>query len=683
MTGELPAAEWSLLDAAYGALTEAMLRLDRAEVGQATVHLLEAVSRCGEDAGPVAAEIALELFDAWAGAEDIVPDEPSGTVDEFRSVVLGVLVRLGDAHPAAALAPAYELAGAEVSDSDPVAGIALIERAVELADSDGERAGYLVSLALACAMAGELDRALDLAERASASASDDETRDAADEVLIEAAGEIGSSRGVQKAMELLAEPRPDLPAGLGSTIIAVLIREAALLEARDEVPTAELAGALRRGLARPDWVPEPLTMSDFAVLVAWNDLRRDDLTRLEETMVVATGPFSHADTAAHAALLRFMVAFLHADMLAMEELLRAAAPLVEASGEPGTVTAFRGVVTMLEWTRNAGSGAAPELEWGALQASEGRQVGVELGLFMDSLRAIRSVKLGEATAFPPMLRARLDAWCAEPVHAGVDPWARAMVWMVGLVCAELVGDRPEATRRLERYRECRAVFGDAAPQTLWMDLFIDGAAPGLSRGGYSAESVLKLTSTAERYRGSGFEFAAFVLDVQLALLQLDRDPREALSAAVRALAYRQRHLSVLHGSSDRLALREFELETVRCALRAAARIGDDRLFAELLEFLRAQEMPEVPEETDRARLPLAMLVPPATFGDRGQTARQMPTGDSVTLAQARRVRMPWGGLALSSILPPADDAYVDLVVPMSQPTQAGRTPVPQCPTLTS
>lgn len=482
----------------------------------------------------------------------------------------------------------------------------------------------------------------------------------AEDLILELLEDAGSPEAWQRALSILADPERAVHTDLGQTIVRVLIAEAGRQETRDEPISREVADGLRATLAHPDWTPEPLTSSDLAVLVAWSEFTRDEVSRLEETLTAAVGPFCDPDVEAQAALLWVAAHFNNADIVRMEEALRAAGPAVAASGAPQLVTAYRVMAEMFAKARGGQSLAEPA-EFGRLRASQGKDVPAGLQLYLECLDVMQAIFEGETTNVPQELRRQLDAWCAAP--SPTDPLVDGVLWMTAVVAAVSEGDQVAAAERLRGLEQTRSALPPEAPQQLWFDFLMDVAAPALNPHRASPASMAEQRATAERHRRAGNLLASSVVDGQLALIAHGNDPHQALAAAVRALDDRRTHLAALPGSSERIGLREFLQKLTRIALQSAAAIGNPFLMAELLEFLRAQDMPVVDDDPDPTRLPLAMLLPPAAFGDRPLVPDLAAESDAVGLGVARPVLMPWGTVALSGILPQPADGSARLTIP--------------------
>lgn len=645
-------------------LCTAIVGVDQATALGLCERLIGLLALLGAEGAEVAVFVALDLIDLWLDADS---QEWGESATAAAELAIDVLVRLGDVYPDPVFAGAYEQSACKVLEIDPALAADRLRRAVTLAETDDERARYLVTLVLAVQGAGDPDDALQIAREAGRLAGDPETLDDAATFEIELLCDLDSEQAGAAALAALARHGYAASNGLGAAMMRALIGEAARAEAKEEPVSAPVAEGLRAGLGRPGWVPEPLTASDFATAVAWIDFSRDDLSRLEATMAGAPGPFSDRDIEAQAALLRFMVAMTRMDPAQMERALRAAAPLVAASGAAGIVTTFRACSQLLAQARNGATLANPASEFEALQSSQGRTVAEEQELFEQCFEAVREVRTGRARSFPLGLRARLDEWCSRPDHGSADPMSVAIIWAMGVASAMFDGHRGLADGRLRHLAEVQRHFEPGSAQARWLDMVLDGLRPALGSAGDPDAGARAAREAGLRHRRSGNELGAFVADCQLAVLQVARAPREALAAVVRALDFRRRHLASLPGSSERLALRDYEQDLTACALRAAGALGEPRLMAELLEFLRAQEMPEVLSRPDAVDLPLSMLLPPPAFDGDSRATLGADLTDAVMLPEARAVRMPWGSIALAEFVSWDDGAGhppVELGVPV-------------------
>lgn len=576
-----------------------------------------------------------DLEAAYEGLVDAVLALDDSAIERAADWVLGCLAALGEAGVEAAVDIAVDLLDGW-------------ENAAEVAEEAGPEAAEQLRSVIA-------DLVLRLA--------DGFPDPLLDGLGIELLNEAGSPAAAPRALAVLAERGLTMDDDLGRAVLRALIVEAGRQEDRGQPITGEIAEGLRAGLGREDWLPEPLTPSDLAVAVAWADFTRDDLRRLETTIAGAVGPFSDADVAAQAALLRAMVPFTHADVIGMERALRRAAPAVKESGDPRIVTAYRLMVQMLQSSRG-GAGLADLVgESEGREADQGKTLDDSVRLFSDCLSVMNDLDRAELKAVPEALRARLDAWCAAGVHPGTEPMIEAVLWWLGHAFALLEHDADAAAQRLRRVAEIRDDFGEGAPQAIWFEPLVGALSPALTSTD-RATTAAQAELFGQRHRDDGHEFIAYLADVQVASLQASGDPREALAAAVRALDFRHRHLASLPGSSERIGLREQAQNLVAITLRSAAAIGEPRLMAELLEFLRAQEMPVVDQEPEADDLPFGMLLPPAAFGDRAHAPISTPESEAVILGLARRVRMPWGTIALAAMLPPSDEPCAELVIPL-------------------
>lgn len=499
-----------------------------------------------------------------------------------------------------------------------------------------------------------------------------------DGIAIEMLNELGLPQACVRALKVLEDRGQALDDDLGQSVLRALIVEAGRQESLDQPISVEVAGGLRAGLGNDGWLPDPMMPSDLAVVVAWADFTRDDLRRLEATMDLAVGPFCDPYVAAQAALLRVMVAFTHADIVGMERALRVAAPAVKESGDPRLVTAYRLTVEMMEQSRGSGGQADLIGEFEGQQADQGKVLDDSVRLFSDCLLAMQEIQRTEAKAVPDQLRARVDAWCAAPVHPDTDPMVEAILWWIGHGFALIDHDPTVAVERLRRAEQIRDGFGEGAPQAIWFEPLLAALSPALPDPRSGVADAERLVG--QRHREAGSDFIAYLADTRLAMAQAAHDPQEAFVAAVRAVDFRQRHLATLPGSSERVGLREQLQDMVSIAFRSAHAIGDPRLMAELLEFLRAQDMPVVDEQPSAERTPFGMLLPPAAFGERAHAPVVTPEPEAVVLELPKPVRMPWGDVALSGTLPIADQGCTALVVPLPPGEGSGeadRPPVGQ------
>lgn len=645
----------------YEALCDAILAGDRPAVDALCGRLVEELLAASE--GPdLAMDMAADLHQCWVDLEEEAA-EPGGPAELVRTLLLDCLVRLGEALPDPAFAVLFEYRALDLLETDPERAAELLRQAVDLAEDDEERASYLVGLMFALSGAGEApEQLLPLAEEARALAVEKASRELADACWLELLCDLEDPRVGEFALGMLHEPLAIASDALGAALMRALIAEAARLEALDQAPSEALTEGLRLGLSRPDWVPEPLTRSDYAVAVAWTEFMRDDTSRLLAMLEALSGPFSDPGIEARAGMLRMLAALQRWDTAAMERELRATAPVVRRSGSPQLASVFRVLAESMNQTR---SGAPivhiPTLLASALPAGNATEA---MELFQDVIAALQLVNDGREDELPDALPARLDRWCAVDEHPGAYTSLDTIVWLVAANVAARTGSMVEAQRRFARGQALRRSLPSSSMEGPMLDMALDLFSSGLLVEQDPEGAVKTVRELAARHRDAGNFLAASVTDHQLTIILGESHPEETLAAAARALAYRARQGESFAGSSERTAFKRGGQRMVAAAMRAASLHQDPRVMAELLEFLRAQEMPEVPDASDVMRLPLALLFPSAA-----PDGADPPMGDefldATTLPAGRRVLMPWGTVALADVLPPADgEGRVPLTIPV-------------------
>lgn len=650
MTDSAPeASEATLL--AYDAVLDAADALDAAATRRAASHLAGALA---SEPDELVDEAAVALMEAWANAEDIWTDDAEDVLDRRRGLLIEALMILGDSFPRPTFAGAYELAALDRLADDPAAAVTLADQAAVLAADADEAAGYRAIQAMAIGALGRIDEALRIARDARAAASRLETVDEIDLVILEIMLELRPADAAGPAMEVFQRRGPDMPDRLAGAVIRALLVESGRLEARHEQPPAEMATAFRLALDRPAWRPDFLTEADWAVIVAWIDFLRDDRALLAETLArTRGGPYSELSLEGYAALLEVMVAFDAMDLPEMERRLRRAGPLVERAGDSklsGTYRAVVGEVVRargLDLQKSAAPPAAPA-EW------EQRE---EIVLYRQAQAQIAAQKP------TPETLARLRAWREAGGVAG-DAMMTGALWVLAAAGALYERDLAAARECVAQARDLTARFPADSAAARWLAVLLDGSETALLATADLDVALARLRASRERHADGGNEFVAAVCDAQLAMLQVSRDPQEALACAVRAMTSLRRRRVSLAGSSEREAMREsLEAHPQVAALHAAAAIDDPRTTAELLEFLRSQDLPLVPEDPDPTQLPLALLVPPPAGTVVFFPDDPAASTDVVTLDEPAPVRMPWGRLALQDLVGPQAKAPVPLVVP--------------------
>lgn len=645
MTATGPEAQQATLDA-YDAVLDAVDALDEGAVHRAAGLLAAAL---GSEPVELVDEAADALFEAWANTEELWPDDPEEVLDRRGALLVGAMIVIGDRFPRPAFAGAYEMAALDRMEDDPERAALLAGRAVALAADADKAAGYRALQAYAVGAAGRLDEALALADEACGGASGLDTVDRAEMVRLEVMLQLQHPHAAALAATVFRTRGAEMPDDLGESVTRALLLEAGRLEARHEPPPPEIAVALRLALDRPAWRPDFLTEADWAVLVAWIDFLRDDHTRLAETLARAGGgPYSDFSLEGYAALLDAMVAFDAMDIAETERRLQRAAPIVERARDDKLTHAYRRVVDIMIEARSPRAQTGPAAPtWQP----------ADLVLFQ---RAQPEIAAQSPT---PETLSQLRHWREVGGSTG-DAMLTGALWVLAAAGALHERDLDAAWDCLARAREVIAAFPDTSPVARWLTSLIASTEPALLAAVDRDAAIVRLRENQDRLVGTGAGYFAAALDTQLAVLLLPNDPRQALACAVQALTSLRRRRAQLPGISERQAMRD-SLEALPhvTALRAAALIDDPRLTAELLEFLRSQDLPQVHHTPEVTQLPLAMLVPPPPdelvfFRDDPATS-----ADVVALRHATPVLMPWGRLALGDLLEPPEQAPARLVVP--------------------
>lgn len=218
--------------------------------------------------------------------------------------------------------------------------------------------------------------------------------------------------------------------------------------------------------------------------------------------------------------------------------------------------------------------------------------------------------------------------------------------------------------RVWHARKLYRALPETTPQLPWLRVLFDGLCTAETMLTDVDAALTQLTANHQANRASGRGLAAFMTASQLSLIHLSIGRnRDALAFGVEALDYLERHRAQLAGSSERHALRTQQERVYAATIRAAAALRDPDLLAELLEFLRAQDLPVVLDSPDPTQVPMAVLLAGVT--GLGPLSERDPyqTADAVQLSRPRPVLMPWGRTALASWGAPTRPQPVPLVVP--------------------
>lgn len=449
----------------------------------------------------------------------------------------------------------------------------------------------------------------------------------------------------RQSLDLVARFGEGMGHALGEVVVRSLLIEGARLERLAETPPAELASALRLALGRPGWLPQGVTRADLAVIVATLDYLRDDHSRLDAMLDMAEGgPFGDSSSEGYLAVLRASAAIGRLDVAEAERLLRLAAGAVTASGNPSLITAYRGICDLVARTRHQRIGD-PLVELAQLKPdATDRAWNGDAALILDAHEMLSRHRITEA------FRARLATWRAtDGVHSSVEN--RAMLWGLCALVAIMDGHASDAQMFAERSREARAqLVGDGMQAAIIDHVLLTFEGARALRRGDPHHVAASLAARLEELGPDSDSVLATITEAQQSIMHCEAgEYREALRSGVRALASGRRLSTALPGSSERTALMETTDPVRGTVLKAAARVGDARLMAEVLEFLRAQDLPIARRSPTTAQLPLANAVPPAT-GEQVFLRPANPLIDAIELTQPTAVLMPWGSVALVAIL---------------------------------
>jgi hypothetical protein len=643
-------------EAVYRDLVDAIFDVDADAVGRFTSVLLSLLTP------EEAVEVADDLLDGYfAEAEEGTPGD---YVDAVRRLTLQVLVTIGERFDHPIFSVPYVQWAIELIDDDPAGAETAAARGVQLADNPDQAATAGAWQALALLRADEPTAALQAAREAHRLAKGEFERRFTVDVLLEVLCDLDDPDAGPLARGMLAEcpVEPDETwDDLGQAITRALLAEMNRLENTHVPISAELRVALRRCLNFPSWTPAGLSYADIAAVVAWADFLGEDLSTLDATLALAgDGPFVDDTVAAQVALLRVFGAYQGQDLEGMEMRLRAAAPAVQRANSSGVWMTFRSLEASLAASLRGGDfegaiGVAAD----ALEAA-GIDVSPSMTVFPRAYTEVSAVLAGQATGVSPATRADLDAWCAGP-HDG-DGAEEGILWAMSAVVCFFEGDLRGASDRLDRFQQ----FSDSLPPSSMhrsaADTLLSGLRPGLTMATDPTRGLADFRATHDDHMRGGRPFAAFITAVQLAVGYLGiGDSRESLRYGVHALSFLRDYRAGLAGSSERFDLHSQQAVVYKTVLKAAHFVGDPLLMAEVLEFLRAQDMPVVLAEPDHAFLPFTSLM--NGVAQSIGAGREQEFSDAVTLSLPSGVVMPWGRIALAGLL--AEDAAtsVPLVVP--------------------
>lgn len=639
--------------AAVDALVSAILALDEEDAFQRVDALANGL------ADGDASELALYLGE-WYSSE---PDTDGPEVRAIRKLFLAALVRLGMRlsvpEYAEGLADAAEAALFE--DHDPSRAAEVAARAVALANDSDVRAVAGAFLAIALSSLDDEAGALAAALRANAEASDKQARLLARAALLsqfDSDDSTVTSLAVEGLQWCHGYPDHLWAVFLAGEAIRLLLADATRHEKTKTPPPDDVAQELTAALAYPQWTPDFLTHADLAALVAWTNVLRDDFERLEEVLTIAEqGPHSSPLTAAYTALLGVLVPYRKSDIEEMERRLHRAAPIVEAADDPGLKESFRAIAMTITAPLRGGDfvGAINRLDHAGIPDATALLL---LGRAFEAVQALAK----QGIPIPSEITDGLNAWCDSGRSASV-PATEVALWIMGGVVASMTGDRTALFEREARARSLFAALPTNVPQRQWLQSMLGGLSGGMHLMDDWDAGLEEVAALHGEHVRANRAFQAFIAAAQLSVGHLNRGRHaEALRFGVGAMAYLVRHRAVLAGSSERHALRKEQELVYATTLEAAAGLRDPIILAELLEYLRAQDMPIILERPDPTQIPLDALLAIGTAGGPFGVQDPAHSLDAVQLAAPRPVRMPWGTTALATWGAPAGGQPVQLMV---------------------
>ncbi len=445
---------------------------------------------------------------------------------------------------------------------------------------------------------------------------------------------------------------------LGEVVVRALLIEGGRLERLGRTPPAELAATLRRATQHPAWLPEGMTRADLAVVVAMMDYFRDDYSLLDETLDEAEGgPFGEPSSEGYLAVLRAAAAIGRLDVVEAERLLRQAAGPVAASGDSALITAYRGICDMAARTRNQRIsdplGELARLMPSGIDETENADV----ALILDAHEQIARLRISDE------IKARLAAWRdADPAKSSIAN--QALLWGICALVALTDSHPKDAHLFAGRCQEARSQLPTGGMQAAFIDqLLVTFEGTSALRGADPHRATASFASRLEELGPESKSVLSTITESQQTVIYFaaNRYP-EALRSGLRALTARRRISAALPGSSERAAMMGMIEPLYETVVKSAARIGDVHLMAELLEFLRAQDLPIAHRAPGSAELPLAHAVPPAT-GEQIFLRSTNPLIDVIESPEPDPVLMPWGSVALVSILGEHNGTPAKVVVP--------------------
>lgn len=649
---EVPSAEEQRLLDAYERLVDAAFRLDEPGVNEGVDELLQLVG--AEDAAEVGFALTEEFMSEPDPAEDIDPEY----VDAVRRLLLDAMLRLGRQHPGEAYVLAFLTAAHVAADEDDApAAEEWASLAAQAATDEDDAAEAWAVRSFARAALERPAEALADARLADAGASYLGTRTLARWALLERLCDESDPEATTLALDAVSWCPPDSGASwvdaLREAIERAVLNEEMRRENTGTRPHPASTGILRLALTDPSWVPESVGLGYMAAFTAWIDYRADDLSRLEETLAYIGDDPLDPDTAARVAMLRVLIPVGKADLAEIDRELRRAALAVRESSNPQIHAAFKTLADMAHSPVQGGNmhEAAKNFDANTLDG--------QAMLFLAELHESADATIRFGKPVPRHLVDRATAWLASP-HETVALDTQAMMWLLGAMTSASIGDYPQAVERLDRAREIRSRLPETASQGPLLSNMIDNVAAALLLHGDTSAGVAALERLHAQQMREGRPALAFVTATQLALQRLQAGrPAESLQWGVTALEILADYRESLPGSSERGSIRAAQEGVYVTVLKAAAALPDPRVLAELLEYLRAQDMPVVHHDPEPTELPLAALLasPEARPVDPSEVV------DAVAVGRPAPVRVPWGSLALEGLVRPPASAPVTLVVP--------------------
>lgn len=456
------------------------------------------------------------------------------------------------------------------------------------------------------------------------------------------------------ALDLLDQVDFEPSDALGEVIVRAIVTEATRADdAREKLP-ARLAAGLAHTVEHPGWLPEGLEYGSLAAIASWTHFLRDDhATAMQLLEVAQAHPANDPFTAGLVAILGIMDPEAQRDPVELERRLRASREAVERSGDPQLITMLRAAGDMLARSRLQRFGdSVSELA----STNPGGEY-ADLTLMLDTMEQLGRQRLD------PSIRERLHAWRTSGRTSEADLSSAALLWGMSAAIATIDHDLIAARTYLAEARTCRQQIEYETPHTAALDAMLDSFDATAMLVVNPRAGLAAMRAARDRQKADGLPFLATVTEGQYAIAALSQGhPGEALVASVRAYDRQRGNLANLAGSSERAATLGVLAGLRLTMLQAAGEVGDPRTLAEVLEFLRAQATPTASADPDDDQLPLGSLVPPAV-GTLLFFPLAPDLDDAVAIAPPAPVRMPWGTIALESLIGGTDAVPAPLVVP--------------------